>query len=213
MATKGEKATLDPAQARAGDEQRPAGDLPAPPGVPHIPGVPHVPREPRAVDIIVGDERETRVESRAVPVNARALVAEYLSQRPPQLSDPSLLRPEVTREQPGRYTPVQPDSEASGAPLELGRGGLGRVAVALDGHVGREVAVKESVLATESQSPLLRERLILEGRITGQLEHPNIVPVHELGIRDEDSMPVSAKFRSGSGINPMQRWSSGSTVE
>jgi eukaryotic-like serine/threonine-protein kinase len=72
----------------------------------------------------------------------------------------------------------------SGAPegRELGRGGLGRVLIAVDRQLGREVAVKE--LLPELSSGAHRDalaRFIREARITGQLEHPNIVPVYELG--------------------------------
>lgn len=72
---------------------------------------------------------------------------------------------------------------------ELGRGGIGRVVLVFDRTLGREVAMKEllpELLSTESQPDAsngvaLTQRFLREARITGQLEHPNIVPVYELG--------------------------------
>ena len=44
----------------------------------------------------------------------------------------------VTREDPGRYV-----FEGGRVAAELGRGGIGRVLIARDAHLGREIAVKE----------------------------------------------------------------------
>ncbi|MGE0430654.1 MAG: protein kinase [Planctomycetota bacterium] len=61
---------------------------------------------------------------------------------------------------------------------ELGRGGLGVVRAAFDDTLRREVAIK-SLLRTGARNVAA---FIDEAQITGQLEHPNIVPVHELGF-------------------------------
>ncbi|NUN48829.1 MAG: SUMF1/EgtB/PvdO family nonheme iron enzyme [Candidatus Brocadiae bacterium] len=65
---------------------------------------------------------------------------------------------------------------------ELGRGGLGAVLNAFDRDLGREVALKVLHGARGSEAA---ERFILEARVTGGLEHPNIVPVHEAGVLRE----------------------------
>src|SRR5437016_2120405 len=63
---------------------------------------------------------------------------------------------------------------------ELGRGGIGVVFLAHDLHLGRELAIK--VLAENHRdNPLLVQRFVEEAQIGGQLQHPGIVPVHELG--------------------------------
>jgi formylglycine-generating enzyme required for sulfatase activity len=67
---------------------------------------------------------------------------------------------------------------------ELGRGGMGRVLRALDPEIGREVAVKV-LLRPHDPNPEALARFIHEARITGQLEHPNIVPVYDVGVSDE----------------------------
>jgi hypothetical protein len=64
---------------------------------------------------------------------------------------------------------------------ELGRGGMGRIHPATDRNLVRHVALKrlDKELAKE---PFYRDGFIAEAQITGQLEHPNIVPVHELQV-------------------------------
>ncbi len=61
---------------------------------------------------------------------------------------------------------------------KLGQGGLGRVWLAFDHHLKRHVAVKE---ITVRNNPAALERFRREAEITGQLEHPGIVPIYQLG--------------------------------
>ena len=60
------------------------------------------------------------------------------------------------------------------------RGGMGEVWRCQDASIGREVALKRLV----GDRSTARERFICEAQITGQLEHPSIVPVHDLGVDD-----------------------------
>jgi serine/threonine-protein kinase len=70
---------------------------------------------------------------------------------------------------------------------ELGRGGMGRIHPATDRNLLRHVALKR--LDKElSREPFYRDGFIAEGQMTGQLEHPNIVPVHELAV-DPSGVP------------------------
>ncbi|MCA9521942.1 MAG: protein kinase [Myxococcales bacterium] len=64
---------------------------------------------------------------------------------------------------------------------EIGHGGMGVVRVVTDVNLGRRVAMK-SLLAKHAQDPNLIQALINEARLTGQLEHPSIVPIYELGV-------------------------------
>jgi serine/threonine-protein kinase len=59
------------------------------------------------------------------------------------------------------------------------RGGVGQVWVAQDTDLEREVALKE-LSPSGAIDPTLVSRFLEEAKITGQLEHPNIVPVYEL---------------------------------
>ncbi len=62
---------------------------------------------------------------------------------------------------------------------ELGRGGMGSVWEAEDPELARNVAVK--VLDLPDDSGDLAGRLRLEARVLARLEHPGIVPVHDVG--------------------------------
>ena len=66
----------------------------------------------------------------------------------------------------------------------IDQGGMGCILRATDGKIGRQVAVK-MLLSEVSGHPQLQRRFLNEARITGQLEHPNIVPIHEMD-RTED---------------------------
>jgi serine/threonine protein kinase len=67
-------------------------------------------------------------------------------------------------------------------------GGLGKIWIARDTDLNREVALKE-IRGEKSASPDAQKRFLREAQITGQLEHPNIVPVYELARRPEDDQP------------------------
>ena len=62
---------------------------------------------------------------------------------------------------------------------ELGRGGMGVVVRARDRSLGRDVAIK---LLKEPDRPGRLRRFLREAQVSGQLAHPNIVPVHDFGI-------------------------------
>ncbi len=63
---------------------------------------------------------------------------------------------------------------------EIGKGGLGKVWLARDNDLAREVALKEIRPDKSTASQEAVRRLIKEAQITGQLQHPNIVPVYEV---------------------------------
>lgn len=67
-------------------------------------------------------------------------------------------------------------------------GGMGRVWRARDRQLDREVALKElrPELAGDSRTAA---RFVREASLTGQLEHPGIVPVYELTARPESGEP------------------------
>ncbi len=63
----------------------------------------------------------------------------------------------------------------------LGQGGMGEVVLAQDHDIERTVAVKRLPAGSELD---LVVRFVDEIRTVGQLDHPNIVPVHDVGIDD-----------------------------
>jgi serine/threonine protein kinase len=87
--------------------------------------------------------------------------------------------------------PTIPPTSSEGpryAMLRLaGTGGIGRVWLVRDGSLGREVALKE--LRPDRADPGFWGRFVREAQVTGQLEHPGIVPVYEVGRRPQDNQP------------------------
>jgi hypothetical protein len=77
---------------------------------------------------------------------------------------------------------------------EIARGGMGAVLRAVDCDIRREVAVKYLLDQSDTRKKL---RFIEEAQITGQLEHPNIPPVHELGVDKEKRLFFSMKMVKG----------------
>jgi serine/threonine protein kinase len=74
----------------------------------------------------------------------------------------------------------------------LGKGGMGEVFLCADGWIGREVAMKVA-LGGPSAPVHLRARFIREALVQGQLEHPSVVPVYDLGIRPDGSAYFTMK--------------------
>ena len=72
----------------------------------------------------------------------------------------------------------------------LGTGGMGRVWLATDGVLGRDVAVKEvtfPAVMTDAERGRLRERTLREARAAARLEHPRVTTVHD--VVEEDGKP------------------------
>ncbi len=74
----------------------------------------------------------------------------------------------------------------------IAEGGMGEVRLAEDKYIGREVALK-MMLPEAQQDPSLRLRFEREARIQGQLEHPSVVPVYDLGTGRDGSVCFSMK--------------------
>ncbi len=70
---------------------------------------------------------------------------------------------------------------------EIGHGGMGAVHRVLERSLHRTVAMK--LLPQDlAQDTKYRNRFLAEAQVTGQLEHPNIVSVYELGTDDDGVM-------------------------
>ena len=115
-------------------------------------------------------------------------------------------RPSTTRlRRPSRIT----ERERYSIKREFARGGQGRIMIARDNVVGREVALKEllpelqeqegkGTPATAAQETIgVVERFLREAKVTGQLEHPNVVPVYEIGRQESGSLYYTMKFVRG----------------
>ena len=86
----------------------------------------------------------------------------------------------------------------------IGRGGMGVVHQARDLRIVRNVAMK--VIKTSSQ--FSREnvlRFVDEAQLTGQLQHPNIIPVYELGLDEFGEVFYTMKYVKGTTLDQVLR--------
>lgn len=77
----------------------------------------------------------------------------------------------------------------------LGRGGMATVYLAKDTELDREVAVK--VLDLPDSSGELANRMLREAKIVARLEHPGIVPIHDVGVLPDDRVFYVMKYVRG----------------
>jgi len=82
---------------------------------------------------------------------------------------------------------------------ELARGGMGTVYLAEDRELNRLVAIK--VLNTPEITEDLRNRMVREAQIIARLEHPGIVPVHDVGVLADGRVFYAMKFVRGSRLD------------
>jgi serine/threonine-protein kinase len=84
-------------------------------------------------------------------------------------------------------------------------GGIGRIWLARDAHIGRNVALKE-LRREHAGKPAHGTRFLREAQITGQLEHPGIVPVYELSKRPGNQQPFyTMRFIQGQTLSAAAR--------
>jgi len=79
---------------------------------------------------------------------------------------------------------------------EIARGGMGVVLKGRDVDLGRDVAVKV-LLERHLDSPEMVRRFVEEAQIGGQLQHPGIVPVYELGRLPDGRLYIAMKLIRG----------------
>ncbi|HEX7253422.1 MAG TPA: protein kinase, partial [Thermoanaerobaculia bacterium] len=85
---------------------------------------------------------------------------------------------------------------------ELGRGGMGVVYRARDPLLNREVAVK--LISSSDLTPELEGRFQREAQLVAQMDHPAIVPIHDLG-RDQGSLFFVMPLVSGTNLQRLIR--------
>ncbi len=101
--------------------------------------------------------------------------------------------------QVGTFHGPRPAGEAIGrfrGAREIAAGGMGVILRGRDPELNRDVAIKvlRAGAAAGRQEVV---RFVREARITGQLEHPNIVPVHELAKETDGSAWFAMKLVNG----------------
>jgi serine/threonine-protein kinase len=104
-----------------------------------------------------------------------------------------------------RVRPVQPITLPNGRfedEGEIARGGAALVHTIVDKTLLRRCAMK---ILTSAPKPdaAERQRFIEEAQITAQLDHPNIVPIHELGLTKERDLYFTMKLVEGETLSAM----------
>jgi eukaryotic-like serine/threonine-protein kinase len=96
-----------------------------------------------------------------------------------------------------RAVASQPDLSATKYTIvkELARGGMGTVYLAEDSELARQVAIK--VLNTPVMDEDDRQRMLREAQVIARLEHPGIVPVHDVGMLDDGRIYYAMKYVRG----------------
>jgi hypothetical protein len=136
-----------------------------------------------------GETSDAPVDPRATLGRRRDLASHDDTVAAPRPGEPREPLPRITLGLGARPLPAhgdeqpKPDLEATSL---LGEGGMGRVFVARQRSLGRDVAVKVLHEGAPSEDAWA---LLREGRTAGALEHPRIVPVHALGL-DANGAPV-----------------------
>jgi eukaryotic-like serine/threonine-protein kinase len=105
--------------------------------------------------------------------------------------------PDLARALPGPEAFRDADAASRYASrTRLGQGGMGEVDLCTDLWIARDVAFKvmQGAKAREAEA---RARFVREARIQGQLEHPSIVPVYDLGTRADGSVFFTMKRVKG----------------
>jgi eukaryotic-like serine/threonine-protein kinase len=82
----------------------------------------------------------------------------------------------------------------------LGEGGMGEVRLCRDHAIGREVAMKVAREASPELQPDMQARFVREVRVQGQLEHPSIVPVYDLGVDANGALYFTMKRVRGKSL-------------
>ena len=129
----------------------------------------------RRWDTMSHDARR-RPGTATVPYPDRADDADTLVPRPPRVDAAGSIAADDATGTVGAYALGE----------VIGRGGMGEVLLAHDRRIGRDVAIKRLITAEPTEQE--RARFLREARIQARLEHPAIVPVHELGT-DERGRP------------------------
>ncbi|MGE0434465.1 MAG: WD40 repeat domain-containing serine/threonine protein kinase [Planctomycetota bacterium] len=132
--------------------------------------------------IVIDDEGNT-LAGRNSPAASRRLKI-LRGSRSPRKSPASAILPVDDPDERYRYMRL------------IGEGGMGAVHVAEDQYLRRRVAIKRIIAGLDADSDDL-QRFVEEAQLTGQLEHPNIVPVHDIGVDADGCVYFTMKLVRG----------------
>jgi serine/threonine-protein kinase len=113
---------------------------------------------------------------------------------PPASAQRTTVLPRVDATGPRVSLSVEPRSRYEPSKL-LGAGGMGEVVLVNDHDIGRKVALKR--LLPELTDLGVLARFVEEIRTVGRLEHPNIVPIHDVGVDEAGRYFFVMKYVQG----------------
>lgn len=124
--------------------------------------------------------------------------------QPPVLAaaqDPTQFAPEAPSAERPVVDPEQLWSGRIRAGDELGQGGMSYVLRGVDTKLRRDLALKVTPLPSQQMPRDHLARFIEEAQITAQLEHPNVVPVHDYGMAPDGRVFFSMKLVRGKSLD------------
>jgi WD40 repeat protein/serine/threonine protein kinase/tetratricopeptide (TPR) repeat protein len=179
---------------------KPAHDLPAPTVVDPVGEHPTPPIQADLVTAfgheqatVVGHAGHTVLKSLAQTLDEIPSVA--LRDPPPECAQ-QVLRP------PSPEVPKRDSDSRYRLEGEIARGGMGVVLKGRDIDLGRELAIKV-LLEAHKNKPDVIQRFIEEAQIGGQLQHPGIAPVYELGQFSDRRPFFSMKLVKGETLSSL----------
>jgi eukaryotic-like serine/threonine-protein kinase len=132
------------------------------------------------------------------------------------MSLPNRTHPIRTHDGPSRATILPPGDPAPGARpflvanrrrfdavAQIGMGGVGQVLSANDLDIGRRVAIKRIRPDKRTESAFVR--FVQEVRTVGKLDHPNIVPIHDVGCDEDGGYYFVMKYVDGETLHHVLR--------
>ena len=135
--------------------------------------------------------RPDTITAGTLEMGAAATLAASRASLASQLRPLPRISVDLRRTDDARQAPVTGGTADLEVQSLIGEGGMGRVFLARQHSLERDVAVKTT---KEGASDSVRDALLVERAITGRLEHPAIVPVHVLGV-DEAGRPAMVMKR------------------
>jgi eukaryotic-like serine/threonine-protein kinase len=152
------------------------------------------------------DMPETTAEGTSPPTTAATATTGALARLAETLADIPRVHLRDTEPITGPGPVVRPSSAEMPGPSdrlarlqllgEVARGGMGAIIKGHDSDLGRDLAVKV-LLEQHRENPDLIRRFVEEAQISGQLQHPGVVPVYELGTLDDRRPYFAMKLVKG----------------
>lgn len=128
---------------------------------------------------------------------------------------PSRRPAETSLESPAPDSPFNPWPQGSRYRIEgiVARGGMGIIYAIRDRELNRTLAMKvigptspgQTPIRLEELPPAWVERFVEEAQITAQLDHPGIVPVHEIGLDPQGRLYFTMKLVQGQRLGDVFR--------